>query len=653
MSVPAPNLDDRRFQDLVDEAKRMVQQRCPEWTDHNVSDPGVTLIETFAFMVDQLLYRLNRVPDLHYLRFLELIGVRLFPPTAARGDVTFWLSAARTENVVVPAGAQVASLRTESEDPIVFTTERDLRIAACALAQLTTVAAAGGPTPGAPAAPVDRIEDLRAGTGVRCFSPTPQPGDAVHFGLTTAVPDCAVLLRIDCAAEGVGVDPRDPPWEWEAWDGEGWTACEIEQDTTGGFNRPGDVVLHVPPTHQASVLGQHGAGWLCCRVTEPVPGQAVYRESPRLSAATASTIGGTVPAVHAEIVRDEVLGISEGVPGQRFPLARRPVIAAAEPLVVEVAGGDGWHRWREVPTFAHSGPQDRHVMLDRVAGELVFGPVIREPDGGLTYYGAVPHKGAPIRIPRYLTGGGRRGNVARNVLQVQRDPVPFISTVTNRRPARGGVDGESVRDAATRGPLLLRTRDRAVTVEDYEQLAREAAPDAARVRCVPADETTDGVRILVVPAVTGARTPDFADLRPAPTLLEQISRHLEQRRCLGARISVEPPFYQGVTVVAQVQGRSRVVPEALRERAIRALYAYLDPIRGGPDGDGWPFGRPIHSGEIFAVLQQVPGVDRVEDIRLYGANPASGERGGAVQRLDLPAHALVFSYGHQVRIIGS
>ena len=36
------------FQDLVDDAKRLVQQRCPEWTDHNVSDPGVTLIETFA-----------------------------------------------------------------------------------------------------------------------------------------------------------------------------------------------------------------------------------------------------------------------------------------------------------------------------------------------------------------------------------------------------------------------------------------------------------------------------------------------------------------------------------------------------------------------------------------------------------------------------
>src|SRR5437867_10047447 len=110
MVLPVPNLDDRRFQDLVDEAKRRVQRNCPEWTDHNVSDPGVTLIETFAFMVDQLLYRLNRVPDRLYLKFLDLIDLRLFPPTAAEGDVTFWLSAPQPEIVRVPAGTEVATM---------------------------------------------------------------------------------------------------------------------------------------------------------------------------------------------------------------------------------------------------------------------------------------------------------------------------------------------------------------------------------------------------------------------------------------------------------------------------------------------------------------------------------------------------------------
>ena len=110
MALPVPNLDDRRFQDLVDDAKRLVQQRCPEWTDHNVSDPGVTLIEAFAWMTDQLLYRLNRVPDRHYVKFLELIGVRLFPPAAARGEVTFWLAAPQPDTIRIAADVR-ASLR--------------------------------------------------------------------------------------------------------------------------------------------------------------------------------------------------------------------------------------------------------------------------------------------------------------------------------------------------------------------------------------------------------------------------------------------------------------------------------------------------------------------------------------------------------------
>jgi predicted phage baseplate assembly protein len=136
-------------------------------------------------------------------------------------------------------------------------------------------------------------------------------------------------------------------------------------------------------------------------------------------------------------------------------------------------------------------------------------------------------------------------------------------------------------------------------------------------------------------------------------MLSRIARHLDERRCLGARISVEPPYYQGVTVVAQIQARRRSTPEAVRERARVALYAYLDPIYGGPDGGGWPFGRPVQAGDIFAVLQQLPGVDLVEDVRLFGADPISGQRGNPVQRLDLPGNALPFSFGHQVRVTGS
>ena len=68
------------------------------------------------------------------------------------------------------------------------------------------------------------------------------------------------------------------------------------------------------------------------------------------------------------------------------------------------------------------------------------------------------------------------------------------------------------------------------------------------------------------------------------------------------------------------------------------------------DGAGWPFGRPVHIGEIYAVLQRLPGVELVEDVRLFAANPITGERGQSSQRVEVASNALVFSYEHQVRV---
>src|SRR6476469_8066388 len=138
MALPVPNLDDRRFQDLVDEAKRLVQQRCPEWTEHNVSDPGVTLIETFAWMTDQLIYRLNRVPDRLYAKFLELIDVRLFPARSAATQITFVLSAPATSALVIPRGTRVATLTSGPDEPVVFSTLDDLSIVSTGLRAIAT-----------------------------------------------------------------------------------------------------------------------------------------------------------------------------------------------------------------------------------------------------------------------------------------------------------------------------------------------------------------------------------------------------------------------------------------------------------------------------------------------------------------------------------
>jgi predicted phage baseplate assembly protein len=648
MALPAPNLDDRRFQNLVDDAKRLVQRRCPEWTDHNVSDPGVTLIETFAYMTDQMLYRLNRVPDRNYIKFLELIGVRLFPPTAATTRVTFWLSAPQPNPVVVPNGVEVATPRTEVVgSAVAFTTTEQLDIVPCEMSFVTSV-----PTGGTWRNHTDAIRL----SPFACFSAQPAPDEVLMIGLSAAVPRCAVSLRFDCNIEGIGVDPEWPPLAWEAHDGDDWVPCELDRDTTGGLNRAGEVVLHIPASHAMSLDHNLRAGWIRARVTTPEDDQPFYSSSPMIKRIEAVTIGGTTDAVQAEIVEGDVIGESEGVPGGRYLVSRTPVVPSGEPLVLEVSDEvEGWQEWEHVDDFAQSGPDDRHFTLDGVNGEVLLGPAVRSPGGELISYGAVPPKGAILRLRRYHTGGGSQGNVAASAIRVCRTTIPYVSKVENRAAATGGIDGEDIEEAKVRGPVVMRTLGRAVTAEDYEQLAKEAAPEAARIKAVPAatEDEAGGVRVLVVPAVAddeGGHL-SFEQLVPPAETLTNIANFLDTRRTLGARVLVEPPAYQGVTVVAMLRARPWADPSRLQRTATDALYTYLHPIRGGLDGGGWAFGRPVHMGEVYALLQRLPGSELVEDVRLFAANPISGERGQAAQRVEVAPNALVFSYEHQVRVL--
>jgi len=125
--IPTPKLDDRTFQDLVDEAIRLIPQYCPEWTNFNPSDPGITLIELFAWMMEMVLYRLNRVPDKNYLAFLNLLGIRLRPAQPASAILTFRMSD-KGDHVLVPRGTTVSTRPTTDGKIISFETDRDVLI---------------------------------------------------------------------------------------------------------------------------------------------------------------------------------------------------------------------------------------------------------------------------------------------------------------------------------------------------------------------------------------------------------------------------------------------------------------------------------------------------------------------------------------------
>src|SRR5688572_20712820 len=107
MPLTIPTLDDRRYQDLLDEALARIPIHNPEWTNFNKSDPGVTLIEVFAFLTENLLYRSNQIPERNRRKFLSLAGVPLEPAASARGLVQFTNERGVLDTVTLPAGREV------------------------------------------------------------------------------------------------------------------------------------------------------------------------------------------------------------------------------------------------------------------------------------------------------------------------------------------------------------------------------------------------------------------------------------------------------------------------------------------------------------------------------------------------------------------
>ena len=653
MTLPTPNLDDRRFQDIVDEAKRLIPRYCPEWTDHNVSDPGVTLVELFAWMTEMIIYRLNQVPDVLYTKFLELVGLQLFPGAPARVELTFWLSAPQPEPVTIPAGTQVGTVRTGQEESVVFITNSALLVR-----QPELIACLTGTDQGRYK---DCWADLRAPRERVTAFPTVRSGDAIYFGFADGLASNLIRLDVEARIEGIGVDPDRPPWSWEAWTGDGWAPARLLSDGTRGLNTDGALELILPDRHGPLTLGPTRAHWLRCRMLEPVGDQPAYENSPEVVTVAVTGLGGSAWAHHGQPVAAETLGHSDGEPGQRFRLRRAPVLSRQPHEVIETIEvtpqGVRRQRWQEVEAFTDSGDTGRHVVWDAATGEIRFGPRIRYPDGTVVQHGAVPPIDSEVVVTGYRTGGGRRGNVGAHTIRVLKTSIPFVAEVSNIDPARGGVDPESVENARMRGPLALRTGQRAVTADDYERLTLEASADVARARCLPPEESGGPIRVFVIPRLHV--TPEeltLDDLALPDELEREVTGYLDERRTLTTRVEVGTPSYQGVTVVAALRAAPGSSADLLRDHALSTLYRYLNPLVGGAEGEGWPYGRTLTVGELFALLAGIEGVVGVEEVLIFltdlrTGDVDTGEGGRGHQRVRLPADTLFASHRHQVRVL--
>jgi predicted phage baseplate assembly protein len=267
--------------------------------------------------------------------------------------------------------------------------------------------------------------------------------------------------------------------------------------------------------------------------------------------------------------------------------------------------------------------------VDLVAGHVEFGPAIRETDGAWTQYGAIPPKGAALRITGYRHGGGRGGNVAPGTLTVLKSALAGIDTVVNPRAAVGGVDAESLTSARQRAAMEIRSRYRAVTADDYEFLAGEASPRVARALCLP---PRDGgaVSLHLLPRVNRAdRRLALDELVPDEPLYSTVAEYLDERRTIGTTVQLLPVRFRGVSVVVNLQAAPSTDIQRVEEDVAHALYVYLNPLIGGSPhgpGDGWPFGRPLNQGELYGVVHAIEGVEFVKILRVYETNVYTGEQ---------------------------
>jgi len=193
-----------------------------------------------------------------------------------------------------------------------------------------------------------------------------------------------------------------------------------------------------------------------------------------------------------------------------------------------------------------------------------------------------------------------------------------LTLITNLIPSLGGGKAETLEKATERARQLIEKPNRAVTLNDYETLARETpgvrvARVSARANLHPAFPCFSApgiITVIVLPSLPAGRP------LPSLALRRTISAYLTRRRVIGTRVEVVGPTYRKISVQAQVQSSAGINRNTLQTRLIETIDRFFDPLAGGPDGNGWPFGRDVYRSEVLQILDETPGVENVLSLEL-------------------------------------
>jgi predicted phage baseplate assembly protein len=642
-----PKIDNRRYDDILTEARTRIARYTPEWTpvwtDVNDSDPGITLVQLFAWLSEMLLYRLGRVPENNYLKFLQLLGIELTPAQSARVEITFPVLPNFPEPyVIVPLRTQVSAEGVGGAPPTIFETERALVALRARLDKVQVfdgyahqdVSAANeefgqGFAPFGPEAGLDSALLL----GFAYVGPFPQV--ELNLAVWVAEADSGPVFSECSLPESASYPSARLAWEY--WNGREWRSLSLLKDETQALTRSGHIYLKTPlqGEMQPAAIGavNEPRYWIRGRLVS-----SAYERPPHLLGLRTNTLA----AVQAETVRDEVLGGSDGRPNQIFTLTNRPVLA--DTLTLEVDEGDGFQPWTRVDDFYSSQPADRHYLLNRTSGEVRFG------DG---FHGDIPagniaNPGGNIVAREYRFGGGKQGNVAAGRLRTLVTPIQGVDEngVTNLQPALGGRDEETLEEAKRRAPQTLKNKCRAVTGEDFEALAKQAA-NIRRAKALPLFHPAFP-EVKVPGVVTVIVVPDSEAPNPLPSegTLRTVCAYLNQRRLLTTELYVIAPVYRQVRIEAEVIAANNADLGEVQTGIERSLLDYFHPLKGGEDGQGWPFGGNIFYSRVYQRVFTIPGVARIESLAIW----LDGEVTPECKDVTIPDEQLLYSLEHDIQV---
>jgi predicted phage baseplate assembly protein len=210
-----------------------------------------------------------------------------------------------------------------------------------------------------------------------------------------------------------------------------------------------------------------------------------------------------------------------------------------------------------------------------------------------------------------------------------------------------------------RAPAALRTKDRAVTEKDFEFLALQALPAAiGRVKCLQPNPSDAGkvapgqVYLLVIPRLAHPEAyldPAQLELKTEDAAL--LNAYLDERRLLTTRLDIRPPAYQWVAVKARLRAVPGAKPAEVEGEILKRLYRFLNPLTGGPDGNGWPFGRHLFLSDVYQCLQGIPSVQFIRGVEMYAAKAGAEPQGSPVETLEVVAHGVIASGKHSIEFV--